>query len=913
MSSEPGRDSEPSPDGDGSQSESRDVADFSSEDIVPDEIAIDGFPTLDGNFRSPKFVEDDFPTLSESQIENAVQPTPEGSKSSDVDKWLEAWLEDDDESTATEDASVKASDAQPSGGSALPPRSRQERSAPSLDSDSVNSAKDAKDKVETRADIARRAFAKRKAEAAEKAAAAERAAAEKVRTANPADKLDTVGKLDASNPANSTGKTGGASKSDAEGLADARNKAAASKANARNKAEVRNKPDAEGKTDARNKAAAASKADEIETLDVAAMANTATDNIETQDPVGAADRPKSTTPPTVEMPVIQADQPPVSNRVPKESGPVAEAKKRLDAAPPSGMSARQARRAKLKREQQQNQHAARLNDRQRQISNPVMTGDLSLSTRKSAPRRSKHLVSLVGICLVLALTGGLVYAVANRNSTNEAGRTTSAGAADPIADPTVELPVGGTASAGIKELATSTVRILGLNDGQQAECAGSGIIVEANGTILTNAHVVTSGEDCRFSSIGVAVTSDTSDPAELLYVAEVVAVNSELDLAVIRITETLDGSPIPDAFPAATLGNSESVALGDTISILGYPVIGGDTITFTTGAVSGFSSQAGIGNRAFIKTDATISAGNSGGMAVDANGLVVGIPTKARGSESGPAVDCRPVDDTNNDGVVDKADLCVSVGGFLNGLRPINLAKPILSEVDLGFSLAMPVLEADSATATFDIGNVNFEAPRFSLGEKGNVPRRAVETLSSDAEELCLFVNWSGVPNGTKWDGLWYIDGELAREHGSFEQSWTFGESGENFWMCVLAGNEPDNSQEGIRPGLYEVGFFLEGQLVFAEGIEVTRSPVETFDIGWSNETGEDLCGLAVNPKSKSQQVGLNELDPGAVIKPDEGIVMSLPAGTVVVEAYTCDDGEVIAGEYGGIEITQTETFVIGL
>ena len=73
--------------------------------------------------------------------------------------------------------------------------------------------------------------------------------------------------------------------------------------------------------------------------------------------------------------------------------------------------------------------------------------------------------------------------------------------------------------------------------------------------------------------------------------------------------------------PAIELGDSDSLNLGDRISIFGYPGIGGETVTYTSGNVSGFGGEPGVReSRAWIKTDATIAGGNSGGTAGDAAG-----------------------------------------------------------------------------------------------------------------------------------------------------------------------------------------------------------------------------------------------------------------------------------------------------
>ncbi len=57
----------------------------------------------------------------------------------------------------------------------------------------------------------------------------------------------------------------------------------------------------------------------------------------------------------------------------------------------------------------------------------------------------------------------------------------------------------------------------------------------------------------------------------------------------------LDGAAAPGPFKSVPVGDSDAVEIGDQLRILGYPGIGGDTVTFTNGVVSGFASQNGIG------------------------------------------------------------------------------------------------------------------------------------------------------------------------------------------------------------------------------------------------------------------------------------------------------------------------------
>ena len=205
---------------------------------------------------------------------------------------------------------------------------------------------------------------------------------------------------------------------------------------------------------------------------------------------------------------------------------------------------------------------------------------------------------------------------------------------------------------------------------------GSGTIIDPSGLILTNAHVATPS-DLALTELQVAITGKSDHPAVPTYDAEVAAADTVLDLAVIRITAALDGSALPDAFPFVKVGDSDALDIGDDISIFGYPGIGGNTITFTSGQVSGFTGEAVLGDRAWIKTDATIAGGNSGGLAANDAGEIIGVPT--RSGTTSEIVDCRVIVDTNRDGVINEQDTCVPLGGFINGLRPIAFAEPLIS------------------------------------------------------------------------------------------------------------------------------------------------------------------------------------------------------------------------------------------
>jgi S1-C subfamily serine protease len=223
---------------------------------------------------------------------------------------------------------------------------------------------------------------------------------------------------------------------------------------------------------------------------------------------------------------------------------------------------------------------------------------------------------------------------------------------------------------------------------------GSGTVISADGLILTNWHVVDMEEHRRdlqeieehLAEEGVPLNitldedirifvSDGMSPPEQRYFARVVDGDETLDLAVLQIVA--DGAGPLDSsllgLPFVRLGNSDVVGLGDTIDIYGYPEIGGGSLTFTRGVVSGFLFEDGINERAWLTTDAVISAGSSGGTAVTQNGELVGVPT------SGTPLECRP-GDVNGDGELNADDVgCVPLGGSLGKLRPVKLALELLA------------------------------------------------------------------------------------------------------------------------------------------------------------------------------------------------------------------------------------------
>lgn len=202
-------------------------------------------------------------------------------------------------------------------------------------------------------------------------------------------------------------------------------------------------------------------------------------------------------------------------------------------------------------------------------------------------------------------------------------------------DPQItETPPNPANSSGInlQKISRSTVKLYALDDYFNIISMGSGTIVSSNGYILTNFHCV--GENGRLYNsdgyVAIALTDDIKKNIQPQYIAQYRSGVESLDLAVVKIIADLNWNQLNPAdlnLVPAKLADSDLVELGDEISILGYPGVGGETITYTAGRVSGFIDEDNDSVIDWIKTDAVVNHGNSGGTAINKNGEMIGVPT----------------------------------------------------------------------------------------------------------------------------------------------------------------------------------------------------------------------------------------------------------------------------------------------
>ena len=246
-------------------------------------------------------------------------------------------------------------------------------------------------------------------------------------------------------------------------------------------------------------------------------------------------------------------------------------------------------------------------------------------------KRRKGILSKVAGCLLLTMTGGIfgggiTYSLLKMSQNNSNGLVSNkqinyvpqsftesdsdamsaADAFNKVSPAVVIISTVGTTSNGIMS--------------SQYEGMGSGFIINEEGYILTNYHVIEGAQD---------ITVTLSDGNEVT--ATVVNYDQEKDLAMIKLKE---GTKVP---AVAELGDSDELYPGAEVIAIGTPLSKNLAYTLTKGVISGndrtIETQTGTSVH-LIQTDAAINSGNSGGPLVNTKGQVIGINSMKLGSQS---------------------------------------------------------------------------------------------------------------------------------------------------------------------------------------------------------------------------------------------------------------------------------------
>ncbi|HEY7049555.1 MAG TPA: trypsin-like peptidase domain-containing protein [Jatrophihabitantaceae bacterium] len=317
---------------------------------------------------------------------------------------------------------------------------------------------------------------------------------------------------------------------------------------------------------------------------------------------------------------------------------------------------------------------------------------------------SALLLAVVVALVAGALGGGAGYWLANR-------------AHGALHNGDVKLAKTGTpanrppdSSADLAKRVTPAVVSIDIHS-QQEDTAGSGIVIDKHGYILTNNHVVADVVADPTATMFVTFSDLSRTPAKL------VGRDPKTDLAVIKVDQA--------KLTVASLGDSDKIAVGDPVIAIGSPL--GLRSTVTEGIVSALDRpvpESDDPNGAIldaVQTDAAINEGNSGGALIDASGAVIGVNTAI-----------------------------ATLSGANSGLGfaiPINQARPIAETIIHGGKIehASIGLQARSSVATVYLGafinQVSPEGPADQAGLKaGDVITMIDSTLIESSDRLTVVV-----------------------------------------------------------------------------------------------------------------------------------------------------------------------------
>jgi len=339
---------------------------------------------------------------------------------------------------------------------------------------------------------------------------------------------------------------------------------------------------------------------------------------------------------------------------------------------------------------------------------------------------------------------------------------------------------------------------------------GSGSIIDPQGLILTNFHVVDPA--IGYDTVFISTTSALDQSPRRTFIAEVQIVDQLLDLAVLRIVSDLDGVPLKSnasALPILPIGDSDAVDVLDRVLAFGFPDIGDETLTVTAGAISGFLSQEGVDvPRAWFKTDTTISFGNSGGAAVNTRGELVGVPTQGRSNEI----------------------------GSIAHLRPIALALPLIEAARAGDTNTPVGASARTTSPVFDI------AFATSVSDDG-ILMDPISAFATRVTDVFYSFRFQGLADGLTWFDRWLLDGQVIPELSGPRPPWDSGEAG-----SFLSGiTDP----AGFADGVYTVEIVIEGETAAARSFtigEAERGAIRILNILFASGVSADDTPRDINP-----------------------------------------------------------------
>ena len=334
-------------------------------------------------------------------------------------------------------------------------------------------------------------------------------------------------------------------------------------------------------------------------------------------------------------------------------------------------------------------------------------------------------------------------------------------------------------------------------------CVGSGTLVSRDGLILTNAHNTVAGQNCPGDTLIVALSVRLDEPPVPVYRATIIQADPGLDLALLRITQQSDGravDPTTLALPFVELGDSAAVTLDQTVTVVGYPDVSDSPVSVSRGTISGSTVEPSGGDKSWIKTSASIPGTMTGGGVYDQQGHLIAVPTTSPVIGLSPDARCVTLQDTNGDGAMNSADLCVPVGGLINSLRPSSFARPLLRAASLDLRLTSV---SQTSGQAFISGTPSFSRLFFSSSvNEAQMPASVLTSLPTGTDSVFLFFNYADMTPETVYELRVSVNGVPNPAFSLSPVRWSGGRNG--VWYIGSVGQPWPN-------GIYDFTLFIDG------------------------------------------------------------------------------------------------------
>ncbi|MBU3209225.1 trypsin-like peptidase domain-containing protein [Clostridium algidicarnis] len=254
---------------------------------------------------------------------------------------------------------------------------------------------------------------------------------------------------------------------------------------------------------------------------------------------------------------------------------------------------------------------------------------------KKKRKRDRSIFPYVALSLIFAIIGGLLgaagvlyvapqsenfkntalYKTITEEKSKDYGPTTLREEKDALTVTEIIDKVG----PAVVGVTTKSIKDYGIFGNQATEGIGSGFIINEEGYLLTNYHVINGAQDVK------VILNDGKEVG-----AKVINYDAENDIAVVKIKEEMKMPGVVE------LGDSDSVQAGESVVAIGNPLGKEFLGTVTSGIVSAINRSINIGGKdlTLIQTDAAINPGNSGGPLLNSRGQVIGMNTAKINSQS---------------------------------------------------------------------------------------------------------------------------------------------------------------------------------------------------------------------------------------------------------------------------------------